>query len=34
MNIKPIKTEQEYNDTLNRIDTLLDASSNTKEFKD
>ena len=32
MNIKPIKTEQDYNDTLNRIDTLMDSIPNTKEF--
>ena len=32
MNIKPIKTEQDYNNTLNRIDTLMDATPNSEEF--
>jgi len=32
MNIKPIKTEQDYNNTLNRINILMDAIPNTKEF--
>ena len=32
MNIKPIKTEQDYNNTLNRIDELMDAKPNTNEF--
>lgn len=29
MNIKPIKTEQDYEDTLARIDTLMDAKKDT-----
>ena len=32
MDIKPIKTEKNYNDTLNRIDTFMDPTPNTKEF--
>ena len=32
MNIKPIKTEQDYNNTLNRINILMDATPNSKEF--
>ena len=32
MNIKPIKTEQDYENTLNRIDKLMDAKPNTLEM--
>jgi len=32
MNIKPIKTELDYENTLIRIDTLMDATPNSKEF--
>lgn len=32
MNIKPIKTIKDYEDTLERIDTLMDSLPNTKEF--
>ena len=32
MNIKPIKTEQDYNNTLTRINTLMDSTPNSKEF--
>ena len=32
MNIKPIKTEQDYKYTLNRIDTLMDAKPNTLQM--
>ena len=32
MNIKPIKTEQDYENTLNRIDQLMDAKPNTQEM--
>jgi len=32
MNIKPIKTENDYNITLQRIDELMDAKPNTNEF--
>jgi HTH-type transcriptional regulator/antitoxin HigA len=32
MNIKPIKTENDYNKALERIDALMDAIPNTKEF--
>ena len=32
MNIKPIKTEQDYNNTLNRIEILMDATPNSEEF--
>lgn len=32
MNIKPIKTEQDYVNTLNRIDELMDATPDTPEF--
>ncbi len=32
MNIKPIKTEQDYNNTLNRINILMDSTPNSKEF--
>ena len=32
MNIKPIKTEQDYENTLNRIDQLMDAIPNTQEM--
>lgn len=30
--IKPIITEQDYEDTLNRIDSLMDSVPNTVEF--
>ena len=32
MNIKPIKTEQDYDNTLRRIDVLFEAQPNTQEF--
>ena len=32
MNIKPIKTEQDYDNTLQRIDVLFEAQPNTQEF--
>ena len=32
MNIKPIKNEQDYQDTLNLIDNLMDAKPNTNEM--
>jgi len=32
MNIKPIKTEQDYENTLDRIEQLMDAVPNTVEF--
>jgi len=32
MNIKPIKTEQDYINTLNRISILMDAMPDSKEF--
>ena len=32
MNIKPIKTEQDYEYTLNRINELMDAKPNTSEM--
>jgi len=32
MNIKPIRTEQDYENTLHRIDQLMDAVPNTAEF--
>jgi len=32
MSIKPIRTEQDYNNTLNRIDELMDSVPNTSEF--
>ena len=32
MNIKPIKTEQDYLDALNRIDELMDSVADTPEF--
>ena len=32
MNIKPIKTEQDYKYTLNRIDELMDAKPDTNEM--
>ena len=32
MNIKPIKTEEDYQNTLKRIDILMDAKPNTPEF--
>lgn len=32
MNIKPIKNEQDYINTLNRIEKLMDAKPNTDEF--
>ena len=32
MNIKPIKTKQDYNNTLNRINELMDATPNTHKF--
>ena len=31
MNIKPIKTEQDYQDALNRLEVIFDAAPNTKE---
>jgi HTH-type transcriptional regulator/antitoxin HigA len=31
MNIKPIKTEQDYRDALKRLDVIFDASPNTAE---
>ena len=32
MSIRPIRTEQDYDNTLNRIDELMDAVPNTDEF--
>ncbi len=32
MNIKPIKTEQDYTDTLNKIESLMDAKPNTVQM--
>jgi HTH-type transcriptional regulator/antitoxin HigA len=32
MNIKPIRTEEDYKNTLKRIDVLMEAESNTNEF--
>lgn len=32
MNIKPIRTEQDYKNALQRIDVLMDALPNTQEF--
>ena len=32
MNIKPIRTQQDYENTLLRIDELMDALPNTQEF--
>ena len=32
MNIKPIKTEQDYENTLLRIDILMDSKPNSKDF--
>lgn len=32
MNIKPIKTQQDYQNTLKRINILMDAEPNTPEF--
>jgi len=32
MNIKPIRTEQDYENTLHKIDQLMDAVPNTVEF--
>ena len=32
MNIKPIKTQEDYQNTLKRIDILMDAEQNTPEF--
>lgn len=32
MNIKPIKTEQDYTNTLNRIEGLMDAKPNTSQI--
>ncbi len=32
MTIKPIRTEQDYNNTLNRIDMLMESEPNTAEF--
>ena len=32
MNIKPIKTEQDYNSTLSRIENLMDAKPNTPQM--
>ncbi|HEY8782441.1 MAG TPA: hypothetical protein VIM16_12535 [Mucilaginibacter sp.] len=31
MNIKPIKTEQDYQDALKRLEVIFDAAPNTKE---
>jgi len=31
MNIKPIKTEQDYQDALNRLETIFDAKAGTTE---
>jgi HTH-type transcriptional regulator/antitoxin HigA len=32
MNIKPIKTEQDYNNALNKIESLMDAKPNTSQM--
>ena len=32
MNIKPIKTEQDYNDTLSQIESLMEAKPNTPQM--
>jgi len=32
MSIRPIRTEQDYDNALNRIDELMDAEPNTDEF--
>jgi len=32
MNIKPIRTQEDYETTLKRVDSLMDAIPNTKEF--
>ncbi len=32
MNIKPIKIEQDYNNTLNQIESLMDAKPNTPQM--
>ena len=32
MNIKPIKTEEDYHNTLNKIEILMDAKPNTAEM--
>ena len=32
MNIKPIKTEEDYHNTLNKIEILMDAKPNTDEM--
>jgi len=32
MNIKPIKTEQDYSNTLDRINILMDSTPDSKEF--
>jgi len=32
MNIKPIKTEQDYTNTLNKIETLMNAKPNTAQM--
>ncbi len=32
MSIKPIRTEQDYENTLNRIDELMESEPNTPEF--
>lgn len=32
MNIKPIKTEEDYNQALQRIDTLMESEPGTQEF--
>ena len=32
MNIKPIKTEKDYNNTLNQIEKLMDAKPNTPQM--
>lgn len=32
MSIKPIRTEQDYENTLNRIDELMESEPNTAEF--
>ena len=32
MNIRPIKTEEDYNNTLNQIESLMDAKPNTPQM--
>lgn len=32
MNIRPIKTEEDYNNTLSQIESLMDAKSNTVQM--